>query len=107
MGRWKMAEQLRAEILERRLVIHGEKGPETLASMHSLANNWINQGYRKKSTTMLGKVLEHRRDVYGYDHALTIDTAKVLVEWEERKFSECDGWAYLNYEAESNNIRQY
>ncbi|KAH7302951.1 hypothetical protein B0I35DRAFT_447576, partial [Stachybotrys elegans] len=60
-GRYDEDEDISVKVLDLRRQVLGEKHPETLQAMHDLAQS-----------------------ILGSDHPLTIGSAKVLAEWQER-----------------------
>jgi tetratricopeptide (TPR) repeat protein len=72
MGRSREAEEIVVEVLELRREVLGEKHPDTIGSMASLAATYYQQGRSREAEEINMEVLELRREVLGEKHPDTI-----------------------------------
>jgi hypothetical protein len=71
-GRSGEAEEISVKVLELRREVLGEKHPDTIESMTSLAATYYQQGQSGEAEEIYVKVLELRREVLGERHPDTI-----------------------------------
>jgi serine/threonine protein kinase/tetratricopeptide (TPR) repeat protein len=66
----------RALDLRRRVL--GEKHPDTLTTMHTLASLYDDQGKYERALPLFGEVIDLRRRALGHEHADTLDSMQKL-----------------------------
>ncbi|KAM0169104.1 hypothetical protein ACHAPF_010290 [Botrytis cinerea] len=71
-GHSEKAEQLDIEVLALRKEVLGEKHPDTITAMASLASTWWDQGHYEKAKQLEIEVLALRKEVLGEKHPDTI-----------------------------------
>ncbi|KAJ7765163.1 P-loop containing nucleoside triphosphate hydrolase protein [Mycena metata] len=73
-GRYKQAGKLREEVLEEQKQVLGDHHPDTLLTMHNLANSYSDLGEHQKAKELQGIVLETWKQVLGDNHPDTLRT---------------------------------
>ncbi|KAH8660895.1 kinesin light chain 3 [Tricladium varicosporioides] len=73
-GRWDDAEELFAQVKEKRERVLGQEHPSTLDSMGNLASTYRNQGRWKEAEDLDVLVMEMRKRVLGQEHPSTLDS---------------------------------
>ncbi|KAJ5425957.1 Tetratricopeptide-like helical [Penicillium sp. CMV-2018d] len=71
-GRWKEAELLQVQVIERQKAKLGEDHPGTLTSISELASTFSNQGRWKEAELLEVQVMERRKAKLGEDHPDTL-----------------------------------
>jgi len=71
-GRWREAEELELQVMQRSVTALGEEHPQTLISMDSLALTLLNQGQWKDAEKLFVKVVNVRKRELGLEHPDTI-----------------------------------
>jgi len=77
----KKAEELTLQVLESQKEILGEKHPDTLNSMNTLALTYSKQGCHKKAEELALQVLECRQEIVGERHPDTLNSMNNLAVW--------------------------
>ncbi|KAI9777909.1 MAG: hypothetical protein M1816_004381 [Peltula sp. TS41687] len=73
-GRWKEAEELGLQVVERAKRVLGQEHPDTLISMSSLASTYSRQGRWKEAEELGVQVMETRKRVLGQEHPDTLSS---------------------------------
>ncbi|KAJ7700635.1 hypothetical protein B0H16DRAFT_1902900 [Mycena metata] len=73
-GRYKQAGKLREEVLEEQKQVLGDHHPDTLLTMHNLANSYSDLGEHQQAKELQGIVLETWKQVLGDNHPDTLCT---------------------------------
>jgi tetratricopeptide (TPR) repeat protein len=71
-GRWKAAEELDTQVLERLNEVKGADHPDTLRSMANLATTFWEQGRWEAAEVLFGQVMETSKKMLGADHPDTL-----------------------------------
>lgn len=77
--RWKEAEELQVEAMERTKRVFGIEHPNTLTTMANLASTYWNQGRWKEAEELQVKVMETTKRVLGMKHPHTVNSMANLV----------------------------
>jgi tetratricopeptide (TPR) repeat protein len=81
-GRYDEAERLQLEVLKLYKEVLGEKHPNTIQAMSSLASTWWQQGRSDEAEQLELKVLKLRKEVLGIKHPDTIRAmANLALTW--------------------------
>jgi eukaryotic-like serine/threonine-protein kinase len=78
LGLYPEAQRQAERAVELRRRVLGERNPDTLASMHSLASIYLREGMYSQAKPLLTEVLEVRRRVLGVEHPDTLLSLKNL-----------------------------
>ena len=81
-NRWKEAEELEIQVIEKRRRVLGEEHPDTLVIMHNLAMTWKSQGRNYDALKLMKDCVLLSKQVLGTDHPDTVKSLKRLNEWE-------------------------
>jgi Tetratricopeptide repeat len=80
--RWKEAEELEVQVMEKRERVLGQDHPDTLTSMNNLAFAWKSQGRDIEAFDLLNECFLLRKQKLGADHPDTRSSLMALNESE-------------------------
>ncbi|CAI7629154.1 unnamed protein product [Penicillium viridicatum] len=91
-GRWKEAEPLQVQVMERQKAKLGEDHPDTLTSISDLASTFWNQGRWKEAEKLEVQVMERRKATLGEDHPDTLTSISNLAStfWNQGRWKEAE-----------------
>jgi tetratricopeptide (TPR) repeat protein len=92
-GRWKEKEPVDKRALDLRREVLGEKHPDTIRSMASLAATYHEQGRYNEAEPMKLKALQFRREVLGEKHPDTMKSMADLADtyYSQGRYNEAQG----------------
>ena len=70
-GRWEDAEPFARELIERHILVLGEKHPMTIEPMQVLASIWVANGRFREATELLERVVATCAETHGQAHPTT------------------------------------
>jgi hypothetical protein len=84
-GRWKEAEELRAQVIETRKRVLGAEHLDTLTSMNNLAFTWKSRCRRAEALNIMEECVQLRMRNLGVDHHYTLSSSTALIRWQAEK----------------------
>jgi hypothetical protein len=82
-GRWKDAEELGLQVLERRKRVLGAEHPDTLTGMATLAFTWKAQSRRAEALALMEECVLLRTQILGLNHPVVLSSSTTFAEWKE------------------------
>ena len=91
-GRFEEAEELEVQVLDLRKRVLGEKHPDTITTMASLASTWQQQGRSNEAERLKIQVLDLQKRVLGEKHPDTIRAMANLAStwWQQGRSDEAE-----------------
>ena len=86
-GKHRDAEDLHKQCLAMKMSVLGENHPDTLDTMHNLANTYKNQGKYRDAEVLYKQCLDKKKIVLGESHPATLWTLSNLAKLTKLKDS--------------------
>ncbi|CAN9172419.1 unnamed protein product [Alternaria alternata] len=91
-GRYKEAEELQVQVMQRRKRVLDDEHPSTLSSMANLASTYWNQGRWDEAEKLFVQVMETSKTKLGADHPSTLSSMANLAStyWNQGRWDEAE-----------------